>query len=116
MNKVFKEHLRKFILVFFDDILVYNTYHYEHLKIVFELLRAHKLVAKTSKCSFYSEQVEYLGHIIYKYGIATDPNKIKVILDWPLHKNLRQLRGFLRLTGYYRRFVKRYNSICKPLT
>jgi hypothetical protein len=57
-----------------------------------------------------------LETIVLKYGIATDPNKIKVILDWPLYKNLRQLKGFLRLTGYYRRFVKRYNSICKPLT
>jgi hypothetical protein len=78
MNEVFKEHFRKFILVFFDDILVYNTYHYKHLKIVFELLRAHKLVAKTSKCSFYSEQVEYLGHIISKYGIPTTPIKSKL--------------------------------------
>ena len=119
MNEVFRVHLRKFILVFFDDILIYSkssTAHYEHLRIVFKLLRIHQLVAKASKCSFGSEQVEYLGHIISKAGVATDPDKIKAILDWPLPRNLKQLRGFLGLTSYYRRFVKGYRSICKPLT
>ena len=101
MNEVFKTHLRKFILVFFDVILIYSktsATHYEHLQIVFDLLRIHQLVAKESKCSFGSEQVEYLGHIISKYGVATDPNKIKAIIEWPLPRNLRQLRGFLGLT------------------
>jgi hypothetical protein len=119
MNEIFRTHLRKFILVFFDDILIYSktsAAHYEHLQTVFDLLRIHQLVAKESKCSFGSEQVEYLGHIISKYGVATDPNKIKAIIEWLLPRNLRQLRGFLGLTGYYRRFVKGYGSICKPLT
>jgi len=105
--------------VFFDDILVHiktSTNHYEHLNINFELLRAHKLVAKASKYSFCSEQVEYLSHIISEYGFATDPNKIKAILNWPLPRNFRQMRGFLGLTSYYKRFVKGYGSICKPLT
>jgi hypothetical protein len=108
------EHPRKFILVFFDDILIYSktsAAHYEHLQTVFDLLRI-----KESKCSFGNEQVEYLGHIISKYGVATDPNKVKAIIEWPLPRNLQQLRGFLGLTGYYRRFVKGYGSICKHLT
>jgi hypothetical protein len=71
---------------------------------------------KASKCSFDSEQIEYLGHIISKYGVATDPNKIKAILNWPLPSNLRQLRRFLGFTGYYQRFVEGYRSVCKPLT
>ena len=119
MNKVFREDLKKFILVFFNDFLVYNktpTNHYEHLKTIFKLLKAYKLVAKASKYSFCSEQIEYLGHIISKYGFSIDPNKIKVILNWPLPRKLRQIIGFLGLIGYYKIFVKGYDSICKPLT
>jgi len=119
MNEIFREHLRKFILVFFDDILVYShtlTEHYEHLATVLNLLREHHLVAKASKCFFGRDQVEYLGHIISKQGVATDPYKIQAIREWPLPIGLKQLRGFLGLTGYYRRFVRGYGSICKPLT
>jgi hypothetical protein len=73
-------------------------------------------VAKASKCFFYSKQVEYLGHIISKQGVAIDPHKIHAIIDWPLPKGLKQLKGLLGLTGYYRKFVKGYDIICKPLT
>ena len=119
VNEVFRDHLRKFILVFFDDILVYSsslTDHYKHLRIVLELLKGHQLVAKANKCFFSMRQVEYLGHIISAQGVATDPLKIQAILDWLIPKNLKHLRGFLGLTGYYRRFVKGYSSISKPLT
>lgn len=95
----------------FNDILLYNQtliYHYKHLRIVFELLRKHQLVIKASKCNFCSEQVKYLDHIISKQGVAIDPHKVQVIVGWPLLKNLKQLRGLLRLT--------RYGAICKPLT
>jgi hypothetical protein len=90
--------------VFFDDILVYNrslTDHYKHLKIVLELLKEHRLVAKANKCFFSKGQVEYLGHIISAQGVATDPLENGAILDWPIPKNLKQLRGFLGLIGYY---------------
>ena len=83
MNDIFREHLRKFILVFFDDILVYSytlTKHCEHLATVLNLLREHHLVAKASKCFFGKDQVEYLGHIISKQGVATDPYKIQAIV------------------------------------
>jgi hypothetical protein len=119
MNEVFRDHLRKFILVFFDDILVYSrtlTDHYKHLKIVLEILRGHQLVAKANKCFFSKNQVEYLGHIISAQDVATNPLKIQAISDWPIPLSLKQLRGFLGLTGYYQIFVKGYGSISKPLT
>jgi hypothetical protein len=86
MNDVFRKHLRKFVLVFFDDILIYSqsmTDHLQHLQIVFELLKGHQLVAKRNKCAFGIPQVEYLGHVISKEGVATDPKKIQAVRDWP---------------------------------
>ncbi|OMO68849.1 reverse transcriptase [Corchorus capsularis] len=118
MNDVFRTHLRKFILVFFDDILIYNKNlvdHLEHLQTTFELLRQHTLFAKRSKCSFAQHKVEYLGHFITTKGVETDPKKITTIINWPTPKNVTELRGFLGLTGYYRRFVQNYGAICRPL-
>jgi hypothetical protein len=119
MNDIFRRHLQKFILVFFDDILVYSPIlekHVEQLQIVFEILRSQSLLAKRSKCVFSSSQMEYLGHVITKSGVATDPLKIQAIVNWPFPRNIKQLRGFLGLISYYRRFVKGYGAICKPLT
>lgn len=119
MNEVFQKNLRKNVLVFFDDILVYSkTFeeHLEHLREVLCKLRLHQLYAKESKCSFCQEQLEYLGHVISADGVATDPSKIQAMLDWPIPANIKQLRGFLGLTGYYRRFVRGYGIISKPLT
>jgi len=119
MNELFRSQLRKFILVFFYDILIYSnsmTEHLGHLRTVFKILKTNLLYAKFSKCVFCSNQVEYLGHVISTTGVSTDPHKIKAILDWPLPSNIKQLRGFLGLTGYYRRFIKGYGIICKPLT
>lgn len=118
MNTIFKPHLRKFILVFFDDILVYSKNmddHLKHLKIAFAILQEHSLFVKLPKCSFATPQVEYLGHVISAAGVATKPENIEAILNWPIPKTLTKLRGFLGLTGYYRRFVKDYGKICRPL-
>jgi hypothetical protein len=118
MNNVFAEYLRKFMLVFFDDILVYSKTkeeHLEHLNVVLTKLRAHNLFAKLKKCVFATKQVEYLGHVISEQGVGTDPKKIEAVKAWPLPTNITQLRGFLGLAGYYRRFVKDYGLICRPL-
>jgi hypothetical protein len=119
MNHIFNPYLRKFILVFFDDILVYSKdfeAHIGHLKLTLELLRQHQLYAKKSKCRFGVKEVDYLGHIVSNHGVCADPNKIKAVLDWPLPKSIKSLRGFLGLTGYYRKFIKHYGAIAAPLT
>jgi hypothetical protein len=111
MNEVFRPHLRKFVLVFFNDILVYSKgleEHIAHLKTVLQILALHQLYAKMSKCVFATSEVEYLGHIISGEGVKTDPKKIAAMVDWPIPKSLKALRGFLGLTGYYRKFIKGY--------
>lgn len=119
MNHTFKNYLRKCVFVFFDDILVYSATmedHLVHLEEVLKILRGQKLFAKKSKCSFGQAKIEYLGHIISGDGVSTNPDKIKCMLQWPIPKNVKQLRGFLGLTGYYRKFIKHYGLINKPLT
>jgi hypothetical protein len=87
----------------------------KHLQVVFAILRTHKLVAKERKCVFDDDKVEYLGHVISKAIVATEPEKLQAIKKWPLPQNIKQLQGFLGLTGYYRKFVKGYGIICRPL-
>lgn len=119
MNEVFKEHLRKFILVFFDDILIYSadfSSHLKHLKIALELLKTNQLVVNLKKCNFGQPKLEYLGHVISAEGVQADPRKIESMTRWPVPKDLKALRGFLGLTGYYQKFVKDYGKIVAPLT
>lgn len=117
MNFLFGPH-KKFILVFFDDILVFSKTkeeHIEHLKITLQILKDNNLSVKMSKCQFATPTLVYLGHIISAEGIATDPAKITDALHWPKPTTVTKLRVFLGLTGYYRRFVKDYGKICRPL-
>ncbi|XP_019260912.1 PREDICTED: uncharacterized protein LOC109238883 [Nicotiana attenuata] len=91
MHKLFRPYLRKFVLVFFDDILIYSMSledHLQHLKMVFEVLRANLLFAKMSKCCFGRPQIEYLGHLISGQGVSTDPSKIEAMVDWPYPQNV----------------------------
>jgi hypothetical protein len=119
MNQLFRPYLRKFVLVFFDDILIYSKTwkeHMKHLEQVLSLLEKNQFYAKLSKCSFGKEEVEYLGHVISREGVKVDPDKIKAITEWPKPKNISKLRGFLGLTGYYRRFIKNYAHLTTPLS
>lgn len=119
MNAAFRSFLRKFVLIFFDDILVYSVdwqSHLAHLHEVLHILEKHQFFAKFSKCTFGVNKADYLGHIISKEGVAVDPSKITAILEWAIPNNLAALRGFLGLTGYYRRFVRNYALVAGPLT
>ncbi|KAJ9546382.1 hypothetical protein OSB04_018925 [Centaurea solstitialis] len=119
MNEVFKSFLRKFILVFFDDILVYSRSieeHKEHLKRVLEVLSQHRLYANKKKCEFGCKKLGYLGHMISGNGVEVDQAKVKAVMDWVITKNVTELRGFLGLSGYYRKFIRGYGTIARPLT
>lgn len=111
--------MHKFVLIFFDDILVYSVdweSHLGHLQLVLQVLAQHQFFAKFSKCTFGVHKVDYLGHIISKERVAVDPSKITAILEWTAPTTLAALHGFLGLMGYYRRFVKNYALIAGPLT
>jgi hypothetical protein len=119
MNKVFMEYLDKFVVVFIDDILVYSRSEEEsedHIRIVLQKLRDHRLYAKRSKCEFWLKQVAFLGHIISKGGIAMDPSKIEDVLSWNAPMSVSDIRSFLGLAGYYRRFIEGFLKISKPMT
>lgn len=119
MNDVLRPFLRKFVLVFFDDILVYSETmeeHSQHLQTVLKTLVQNQLVVNKKKCEFGQEAVAYLGHIVSAKGVAVDNDKVRAVLEWQQPKNLKELRGFLGLTGYYRKFVSRYAHIAQPLT
>jgi hypothetical protein len=119
MNSIFSELLRKCVLVFVDDILIYSRTleeHIDHLRSVFQLLIKNQLIVKKSKCSFACQELEYLGHIVGSSGVATDSSKLTAIQQWPVPKTVKALRGFLGLTGYYRKFVKHYGILAQPLT
>ena len=118
MNKLFSKYLRQFVLVFFDDILVYSksvTAHKQHLQLVMTIFRENNLKAKFSKCTFGQPQVEYLGYDISGMGVQTDPSKIEAIANWKTPTTPKQLRALLGFTGYYRRFFSQYALICQPL-
>ena len=104
---------------FMDDILVFSETmeeHVHHLQQVFMILEKNQFLLKKSKCVFAQRSLEYLGHIVSSQGVATEPSKIQAVTQWPQPSNVKQLRGFLGLTGYYRRFIKHYGLISRPLT
>ena len=119
MNKVFMDFLDKFVVVFIDDILIYSKSkdeHKEHLRAVLQRLRDHQLYAKFSKCEFWLQQVGFLGHILSAEGISVDPSKVKDVLDWSAPTTVSEIRSFLGLAGYYRRFIEGFSKIAKPMT
>ncbi|GAV81381.1 RVT_1 domain-containing protein/zf-CCHC domain-containing protein/rve domain-containing protein/RVP_2 domain-containing protein, partial [Cephalotus follicularis] len=119
MNDVFRPYLDQFVVVFIDYILVYSgdeEEHAYHLRLVLQTLREHKLYAKFGKCEFWLDHVIFLGHIVSGEGLAVDPSKTEVVRDWPRPKNVTEVRSFLGLVGYYRRFIQNFSRIAVPLT
>jgi hypothetical protein len=120
MNKVFMEELDKFVIVFIDDILIYSKSHEDHEHhlqiIVLGRLRAHQLYAKLSKCEFWLEKIAFLGHILTAEGIEVDPSKVEVVSKWRQPSNVSEVRNLLGMAGYYRRFIKGFSSIARPMT
>jgi hypothetical protein len=118
MNSFFMQELDKFVVVFIDDILIYSKNpedHANHLNIVLQKLRDHHLYAKFSKCEFWLDTVKFLGHTISSDGISIDPSKVQEVLDWKPPTSVHQIRSFLGLAGYYRRFIPDFSRIAKPM-
>jgi hypothetical protein len=119
INKVFVKYLEKFVIVFIDDILIFSKMmeeHEEHLRLVLEKLRSNQLCAKFSKCEFWLTDVAFLGHIISAGGVSVDPSKVKDVLNWMPPTTASKIQSFLGLAGYYRRFIKDFSKIAKPMT
>ena len=119
MNKVFRPYVDQFVVVFIDDILVYSKdaqEHEKHMRIVLEMLREKRLYAKFSKCDFGLKEVSFLGHIVSVEAIRVNPTKIEVVKNWKLPRSVIEVRSFLGLARYYRRFVKGFSVIASPLT
>ena len=119
MNRVFKPYLDSFVVVFIDDILIYSRgeeEHKSHLRIVLQTLREKQLFAKFSKCEFWLKEVAFLGHVVSGDGIKVDPKKTEAVKNWPRPLTSSEIRSFLGLAGYYRRFVQGFSSIASPLT
>nr|XP_045084553.1 uncharacterized mitochondrial protein AtMg00860-like [Aegilops tauschii subsp. strangulata] len=113
------DFLDKFVVVFIDDILIYSKgeeEHKEHLRAVLQRLRDHRLYAKFSKCEFWLKQVGFLGHVLSAEGIAVDPSEVKDVFDWAAPTTVSEIRSFLGLAGYYRRFIEGFSKIAKPMT
>ncbi|GJY06079.1 putative reverse transcriptase domain-containing protein [Tanacetum coccineum] len=119
MNRVCRPYLDKFVIVFIDDILIYSKTqeeHVEHLSLVLGLVKKEKLYAKFSKCEFWLREVQFLGHVINGNGIHVDPSKIEAVKNWKSPRTPTEVRSFLGLAGYYRRFIENFSKIAKFLT
>jgi hypothetical protein len=119
INSIFMPELDKFVVVFVDDILIYSKNeeeHAKHLRIVLTRLREHQLYAKFNKCTFWLEEIQFLGHVLSAKGIVVDPSKVKDILEWNPPTTVHQVQSFLGLAGYYRRFILDFSKIVKPIT
>jgi len=116
MHSVFRPYIDSFVIVFIDDILVYSETredYEQHLRTVLQTLREMKLYAKFSKCEFWLDSVAFLGHIVSSEGIKVDPKKVEAVQSWPRPSSATEIRSFLGLAGYYRRFVEGFSSIAE---
>ncbi|KAI3472583.1 hypothetical protein Pfo_031315, partial [Paulownia fortunei] len=118
MNRVFKQYLDKFVIVFIDNILIYSRDKEEHkkyLKIVLQVLKEKQLYAKFKKCEFWLQQVVFLCHVVSKDGISVDPSKVEVVIKWPTLTNISKVRSSFGLAGYYQRFIQEFSKIATPM-
>ena len=118
MNDVLFDYLDAFVVVYLDDIVVYNktlTEHERHLRLVFQRLRENRLYVKPEKCEFAQEEITFLGHKISAGLIRMDKGKVQAIMEWPVPSKVTELRSFLSLANYYRRFIKGYSKRVSPL-
>ena len=119
MHRVFQPYLDQFVVVFVDDILIYSQSGWEHeyhLRIVLQLLRDHQLYAKFSKCEFWLTEVRFLGHMVSASGVSVYPEKVEAVMSWEKPKSIFEIRSFLGLAGYYRRFIEDFSRIAAPMT
>ena len=119
MHRVFQPYLDQLVVVFVDDILIYSQSEWEHeyhLRIVLQLLRDHQLYAKFSKCKFWLTEVRFLGHVESASGVSVDPEKVKAVMSWERPKSVFEIRSFLGLAGYYRRFIEDFSRLAAPMT
>ncbi|GJW96690.1 putative reverse transcriptase domain-containing protein [Tanacetum coccineum] len=119
MNRVCKAYLDKFVIMFIEDNLIYSKSeeeHEVHLKTILDLLKKEKLYAKFSKCEFWLKVIQFLGHVVNRDGIHVDPSKVESVKNWKIPESLTEIRSFLGLAGYYRRFIENFSKIAKPLT
>ncbi|WVZ70581.1 LOW QUALITY PROTEIN: hypothetical protein U9M48_019236 [Paspalum notatum var. saurae] len=119
MNSIFFEELDVFVIIFINDILIFSKTegeHAEHLRIVLQRLRDHRLYAKFSKCEFWLKEISFLGHFLSEKGIAVDPSKVQEVLNWDQPETITEIQSFLGLAGYYHRFIENFSKIAKPMT
>ena len=119
MDEVFHDFLDKFLIVYLDDIVVYSNNlneHLHHLDCIFKRLREHKLYAKLEKCQFMQKQIKFLGHLVSSEGVRVNPEKVQAIVDWLVPTSVKDVRSFLGISGYYRRFIQNYSKVAASLT
>ena len=119
MNNIFKEELDAFVLAYLDDILIFSQTlqeHIGHIRQALEKLRTAKLYARLHKCSFFQKRVEYLGFDVSAQGVQPSPEKVRTIVEWPRPQSVKDVRSFLGLAGFYRRFIKQFSLKARPLT
>ena len=119
MHRVFHPYLDRFVVVFVDDILIYSETeedHKDHLRVVLQTLRDHQLYAKFSKCEFWLTEVRFMGHVVSASSVSVDPEKIEAVMSWERPKSVFEIRSFLGLAGYYRRFIEDFSWLATPMT
>ena len=119
MHRVFQPYLDQFVVVFVDDILIFSQSeeeHEDHLRIVLHTLREHQLYAKFSKCEFWLTKVRFLGHVVSASGVSVDQEKVEAVMSWERPKSVFEIRSFLGLAGYYKRFIEDFSRLTAPMT